>query len=521
MSHFPENDESDCCNRPKERRRSFLDIGGANSINKFASSYTRAQSYLGLSLVETSLDQEVEGDLSPCTSLYDAATESAIDDDHRDDQEGLDQINTFSFEHDENTSLLSRRASKADSERLITGDSTAPQTIFNCINTLMGIGMLSLPFGFRLSGWVIGTSMLLFSSLVTNISAKMMGRILRKYPHLMSYGDIAHLYGGQGINIIVTLVFTFDLLGAMISLIILFSDSFYILFPSLQKGLLKGIIVTVLFLLSFLPLSVLSLGSLLGIICTTLLIVVIIICGLLTTSSPGSLITPAFTNIWPSEYKYLLLSLGLFMAPWGGHPVFPELYRDMRHPSKFSKCCNIAFGITFNLDYLIAVIGFLMFGTDCQDSLTKNLMTNKNYPEWVRPLICLFMGLLPVSKLPLITRPIITVYESFFKLNQTNYTVVKNGIRQEVYGIKRVLSRAIFCVLLFLISLIFNSFGKVISFLGSAICFTICMTLPFIFYLKFYENDISIIERVLIKAGIIFGVIFSLIGTYGSIVIDI
>ena len=145
MSHFPENDESDCCNRPKERRRSFLDIGGANSINKFASSYTRAQSYLGLSLVETSLGQEVEGDLSPCTSLYDAATESAIDDDHRDDQEGLDQINTFSFEHDENTSLLSRRASKADSERLITGYSTAPQTIFNCINTLMGIGMLSLP----------------------------------------------------------------------------------------------------------------------------------------------------------------------------------------------------------------------------------------------------------------------------------------------------------------------------------------------------------------------------------------
>lgn len=521
MSHFSDNDENDCCNHPKERRRSFLDLGGANSLNKFASSYTRAQSYLGLSLVETSVVQGTEDDLSPCTSLDDVVTESAIDDSPRGNERALDQINAFSFERNEESSLLSRRTSKADSERLITGDSTAPQTIFNCINTLMGIGMLSLPFGFRLSGWVLGTLMLLFSSIVTNISAKMLGKILRKYPHLMSYGDIAHLYGGRGINIVVTLVFSFDLLGAMISLIILFSDSFHILFPSLQRVLLKGIIVAVLFVLSFLPLSILSLCSLLGIICTSLLIVVIIICGLLTSTSPGSLVTPAVTNLWPSEYKYLFLSLGLFMAPWGGHPVFPELYRDMRHRSKFSKCCNIAFGITFNLDYLIAAIGFLMFGINCQDSLTKNLMTNKNYPDWVRPLICLFMGLLPVSKLPLITRPIITVYESFFKLNQTNYAVIKNGIRQEVYGIKRVLSRVVFCVLLLLVSLIFNSFGKVISFLGSAICFTICMTLPLIFYLKFYDDEITVMERLLIKFGILIGVVFSLIGTYGSIVIDI
>lgn len=524
MIHRSDSDERGSCGHPRERRRSFLDIGGANSIHNFASSYTRAQSYLGLSLVDNAVVQGLE-DISPCTSVDSATREGAIDESPENDVEeqarGYDQIYSYRFGNDEESPLLSRRTSKADSERFITGDSTAPQTIFNCINTLMGIGMLSLPFGFHLSGWIIGTSMLLFSSLITCITAKMLGKILRRYPHITSYGDIAHLYGGRRINFLVTLVFSIDLLGAMISLIILFSDSFHILFPSLQRSLLKSIIVSILLMLSFLPLSVLSLCSLLGIMCTSCLILVIIVCGIVTTNTPGSLITPAITNLWPSEYKNLLLSLGLFMAPWGGHPVFPELYRDMRHPSKFSKCCNIAFGITFNLDYLIAIIGFLMFGMDCEDSLAKNLMTNKNYPEWVKPLICLFMGLLPISKLPLIARPIITVYENLFMLNQNNHVVIKNGIRQEVYSVKRIVSRIVFCVLLLLVSLIFNSFGKVISFLGSAICFTICMTLPLVFYLKFYEDEITATGRFLIKLGIFIGVMFSVTGTYGSIVIDI
>lgn len=523
MNNRSNSEESHNCERPKERRRSFLDIGGANSINNFASSYTRAQSYLGLSLVDNAVVEGLEN-ISPCTSVDSLTRESAIDETPRNDLESQairDHIHSYTFGNTEESPLLSRRASKADSERLITGDSTAPQTIFNCINTLMGIGMLSLPFGFYLSGWVIGSLMLLLSSLITNITAKILGRILRKYPHVTSYGDIAHLYGGKTINFFVTLVFSIDLLGAMISLIILFSDSFHILLPSLLKNLLKGIIVTILLLLSFLPLSILSLCSLLGIVCTSCLILVIVVCGILTTSTPGSLVSPATTNVWPADNKLLLLSLGLFMAPWGGHPVFPELYRDMRHPSKFSKCCNIAFAITFKLDYLIAAIGFLMFGSDCQDSLTKNLMTNKNYPGWVRPLICLFMGLLAISKLPLIARPIITVYENILKFNQSNFIVIKNGIRKEVYSVKRISARIIFCVVLLLISLIFNSFGRVISFLGSAICFTICMTLPLVFYLKLFRNELSSLAKSLIKFGILMGLILSIIGTYGAIIVDI
>lgn len=38
-------------------------------------------------------------------------------------------------------------------EHIIVGQSTLPQTVFNSINVLIGIGLLSLPLGLRYSGW--------------------------------------------------------------------------------------------------------------------------------------------------------------------------------------------------------------------------------------------------------------------------------------------------------------------------------------------------------------------------------
>lgn len=38
-------------------------------------------------------------------------------------------------------------------QQVIVGQSTMPQTIFNSVNILVGIGLLSLPLGLKYSGW--------------------------------------------------------------------------------------------------------------------------------------------------------------------------------------------------------------------------------------------------------------------------------------------------------------------------------------------------------------------------------
>jgi vesicular inhibitory amino acid transporter len=40
-------------------------------------------------------------------------------------------------------------------EHIIVGQSTLPQTVFNSVNVLIGIGLLSLPLGIRYSGWSV------------------------------------------------------------------------------------------------------------------------------------------------------------------------------------------------------------------------------------------------------------------------------------------------------------------------------------------------------------------------------
>lgn len=494
-----------------ERRRLFLEAG-----EQFASSYKRAQSYLGLSLLLANEFDDVSPNTSPRLEAVDSPTIDVHLAGELQPNHGYDHISSFTFPHNEDSRLLEDEAS-VKTQISAYGSSTVPHTIFNSVNTLMGVGMLSLPFAFKLSGWIVSSVLLVVIAFTTSFTAKILGRILKKHPNLKSYGDIAHLYGGSSIEAIVTLFFSLDLMGAMISMIILFSNSFNIFFPSLSVIVFKCLIVSIVFVLSFLPLSVLSLFSLLGIVCTSSILIIVIVCGLLTTAGPGSLLSPVTTRLFPTEYKNVFLSFGIFLSPWGGHPVFPEFYRDMVHPSRFEICCNVTFFTAFDLDFFLSFAGYLMFGDDCQDSITSNLMTNKGYPKLISPLICVFMGLLPISKLPLIAKPLITVYESYFGLSES---LVEYGKRKEIFGFKRIVSRIIFCTFIFIISVIFTSFGQVVSLLGSAICFTICLTLPLLFYSSIFEDELTSYQKFFFRTGAAISFICSLIGTYGSIFID-
>lgn len=525
------------------RRKSLLDYGGANSLNKFASSYTRAQSIAALTLLldsglaaddieeealsgtssrGSSID-EVRSGLSPPPHVYlDAGSEQFLQPNYSSvHAEGRDyppesvsprskhpnRQDSIDTAVNELAALLPSRSRRASNVTIyITGDSTGPQTIFNSVNTLMGIGMLTLPYGFKLTGWVVGTLILAASASVTNFTAKLLCHILKRRPHLNTYGDIAREFGGHGVQLLVTAIFSIDLTMAMVSLIILCAESFNILLPSVPKAAFKATVVAVNCVLTFFPLAVLARLSLLGILSTVGLVLLVIFCGLWNHEQPGSLWNPMPTSVWPMGVEHVILAFGIFMAPWGGHPVFPELYRDMRHPKKFNTCSNITFISSFNVDYLLAIIGYLMFGAQCADSVTKSLMLNEQfYPSWLNPVIALIMVLLAISKLPLIARPLISVYETALlreKINNHSFLVG---------------ARIIFHLFVFLLLYYLNSFGKVISFLGSAICFTICVTLPLMFYIGLCSSEMSRFYRFLLCIGIGISITLSIAGTLATV----
>src|ERR1700760_772317 len=89
--------------------------------------------------------------------------------------------------------------------------------------------------------------------------------------------------------------------------------------------------------------------------------------GAIKPHQPGSLQEPATQYLFPKNWLTVPLSIGLLMSPWGGHSVFPNIYRDMRHPYKYRRAVNITYIFSFTLDSGMAIIGLLMFGDFVHD----------------------------------------------------------------------------------------------------------------------------------------------------------
>ena len=92
------------------------------------------------------------------------------------------------------------------------------------------------------------------------------------------------------------------------------------------------------------------------------------------------------------------------MSPWGGHGVFPSIYRDMRHPFRYRTGVNITYVFTFLLILIMAVVGLLMFGDDVKDEVTKNIVSSKDYPHWISIGVIILIAIVPITKVPLSAR---------------------------------------------------------------------------------------------------------------------
>ncbi|KAL6946579.1 hypothetical protein ACO0RG_000734 [Hanseniaspora osmophila] len=439
----------------------------------------------------------------------------------------------------------------------LAGQSTAPQTIFNSINVLIGIGLLALPLGLNYAGWYLGIPMLLIFAFSTFCTAELLSRCLSTDPTLISYGDLGYAAFGPRGRALISFLFTMDVLGAGVALFILFGDSLNALFPSHSVTFYKICGFFIICPQSFLPLHILSHVSLLGILSTTGTVFLIFVCGLSKASSPGSLLEPMVTNVWPANFTNFCLSIGLLSACWGGHAIFPNLRSDMRHPEKFKDCLKTTYLITSITDIGTAVLGFLMFGNGVLDEVTKSVLLTKGYPSFVYVLISALMSMIPIAKTPLNAMPIVSILDTVMGLRSNNHkdkekemlanadsagniardirsndssqdwllssstsrpASVENRllkIKQKVGG---VFNRILVNVLFLLTSILYPQFDKLLAFIGAGLCFLICFILPCSFYLVICKNTIKTWEIIACYIVIFVSIILSVLGVGAAIV---
>lgn len=429
----------------------------------------------------------------------------------------------------------------------VAGQSTVPQTIFNSVNLLIGIGLLSLPLGFKYSGWLLGFFMLIFSAVSTRHTALLLAKCMDTDPTLVTYADIAYAaYGPKG-RLLTSLLFTFELMGMGVSLVILFADSLNALFPEISKDHYKVIAFIVLTPPCFLPLRILSISSILGILSTIGLVFLVLFDGLYKQTAPGSLWQPATTHILPKSWMAVPLSIGIFMAPWGGHAVFPNIYRDMRHPQKYEAALSSVYKITFSVDAAMGILGFLMFGANVENEVTKSILLTKGYPPHQGIVVTSLISLIPLAKTPLNARPIVSTLDTLLGLDKVPLSFAaifgskkKNDEDINVYEDDNVdynedpeeakaannarvktlflsISKAfvrVFVVFMFvLMSVVFPDFERIIAFFGASLCVAICVVGPIGFYLKIYNGNISKYDLWINYFLLVVYIIFAIVGT--------
>jgi vesicular inhibitory amino acid transporter len=197
-------------------------------------------------------------------------------------------------------------------------------------------------------------------------------------------------------------------------------------------------------------------------------------------------------------------------APWGGHSVFPNIYRDMRHPYKYHRAVDITYLFTFTLDMGMAIIGLLMFGDLVHDEITSNILLTRGYPVALNYVIVICIAIIPLTKVPLNARPIVSTVEVL--------TGLFNPARpesEETWAITaaKILIRVVTVALFVFISIIFPAFDRIMTLLGAVCCFSICIVLPVAFHLKLFSKDLSKRQRVLDWSLLIISSLMAVVST--------
>ncbi|KAJ4845670.1 hypothetical protein Tsubulata_003557 [Turnera subulata] len=280
------------------------------------------------------------------------------------------------------------------------------QTIFNCINIWLGVGLLSVPHTIKEAGWASLIVMVVFG-VVCCYTANLMKQLFDSKLGIATYEDMGEVAYGTSGRVAIS--------SYCVEFITMEGDNLTNLFPGTSLDLLGlhlnstqcfGILASLIFLaICFLKdlriVAYFSAIGILGAILTTLSLVYL-----------GMANGIGFHQTAPViKWNGIPFAMGVYGFCFAGHCALPNIYQSMSDKRNFNKALITCFLVCFLAYGGVAAMGYMMFGEATLSQITLNMPPNSivskiavwttvatpfvKYPLFIIPLARGLGGLLP------------------------------------------------------------------------------------------------------------------------------
>ncbi|XP_019158193.1 PREDICTED: vacuolar amino acid transporter 1-like [Ipomoea nil] len=389
------------------------------------------------------------------------------------------------------------------------------RSCFNLLNTLSGVGLLSVPYALSEGGWLCLIIMLLIA-----ISCFFTGLLIQKCMDSSSeintnstYPDIGErAFGNKGRWLISTFM-CLELYLVAVEFLILEGDNLEKLFPyayvhlgKLKLGAKQAFVLLVA--LVILPTTWLRNLGLLAYVSAGGVLATLVVVGC-------TLWIGAVDGVGFHEKGEMLGSLGGVMRAlslcsfcYAGHSIIPPLRNSMRDKTQFSKVLIFGFAVSTLTYGSMAILGNLMYGQHLHSQVTLNFPTNKTSSK-----VAIYTTVVnPITKYAIIVTPVATTVEDGIQ------ALSRRRWDNNVAVIIMLTARTCLVISTVVVALTVPLFGPILAFVGAFLNVTLSFLFPCACYLKInagarrFGIELCIILMILGLGSLIF-----VVGTYISI----
>mmetsp|Transcript_15137 Transcript_15137/g.32644 ORF Transcript_15137/g.32644 Transcript_15137/m.32644 type:complete len:479 (-) Transcript_15137:132-1568(-) len=255
-----------------------------------------------------------------------------------------------------------------------------PQTIFNITNIVVGVGVLSVPYALKMTGYS-ALLLLILVIYVTGTTAKWTGECVqlasrspladRVPPGARDFGFLALVALGPRHQVLVNTVTVLEIWLALVTYMVMNGANAGIIWPEFSAEAMIPLLGTMACLLVFVPPHVSAYLSLIS--TSAMFLAAAAMVGATTLlqhwSEPYEKLGQA-ALIQPSNIPR---SVGILVFCFAGHPCFPGVMSSMKAPTKWGCSVLIGFVLACIFYGAIGILGYVVFGDDTEPAMTKNL----------------------------------------------------------------------------------------------------------------------------------------------------